>query len=366
MWFTTDGIEWQEVLSPLPWLSRQGAGLVVSGDTMYLVGRLNDDTTVGPNDLWYTNDGESWHKTAVNPPWLGREDHGALLFADRLWVLGGMDINWRWRNDVWKSSLLSAVEPSGPPQLSAQAAVSVLVEQNGETRVLLSQNAERELPIASMSKLMTALVAQDSFALTDMVEVTPAVLAGKGTSGTYASGETFYIKDALRALLVASHNEIASALANKAGADTFVRAMNERAQTLGLKHTHFTNASGLDPSASETPNHGSATDIYKLLRYIYETEPELFSTLATASYELKTGSGAFKTTLKTTNKLLGADAALVVLGGKTGETPRAKQNLALVAQLPTGAVVISVVIGSTNSFSDMRAVLQYAKDMTGQ
>jgi hypothetical protein len=356
VWSTSDGMHWTQVLAQAPWMSRQGHQLLVSGGVMYSLGRLNDDTTTGPNDIWYTRDGAAWYKTADDPPWIGREDHGALLFNDRLWVLGGMDVNWHWQNDAWRSSPLSFMPAASKPEPALSAKSSLLIElsNNGTQTTLYSHDTDAELPIASMTKLMTALVASETYSQTDTVSLKGA-LAGKGLSGMYVQTDIFFIKDALYALLVASHNEIANALAQKMGTPAFVAAMNERARVLGMTHTRFVNPSGLDESVGES-NHSSANDIAILLNYIYKNKTELFGVLSTKDYALKDASGKYITNLKTTDKLLTSGE---VLGGKTGETPKALQNLAFVAR-HGDTVLIGVVVGSGDSAADAHALIEYA------
>jgi hypothetical protein len=374
VWTTTDGVQWQKVTGEAPWMSRQGHALLSWGGVLYTLGRLNDDTTTGPNDIWYTRDGFVWHKTAEDPPWLGREDHGALVYKNRLWVLSGMDINWHWNNDVWRSSPLSPQPASAPtgaaqaatpqtPTLSAKAAYAVAIDARGGSRPVYAQNEDSELLVASMTKLMTALVAADLYDVHDTVVMDSATLSGRGLSGAYATGDTLTVGETLYALLVASHNEAANALAQKIGVDAFVARMNGRAAAVGMTHTHFANPSGLDPLPGEQGNKSSARDIATLLYYIYTQRPELFAILGTQGHALVRQDGTLVAQLATTDKLLAGQAALPVLGGKTGETPQALQNLALVSKIPAG-VLVTVVVGSTNNFKDTGALLNYAKDAT--
>jgi D-alanyl-D-alanine carboxypeptidase len=332
---------------------------------MYTLGRLNDDTTTGQNDIWYTRDGSTWQKTNEDPPWLGREDHGALVYKDRLWVLSGMDVNWHWNNDVWRSSDLSAsgaptqAQAPAPPALalSAKAAVLMTLGQSGDSVALYAGNADAALPIASMTKLMTALVASEAFGMDDTVAMSEASVSGKGLSGLYKAGDTFSVRAALTAMLVASHNEMANALADKLGRDAFVARMNARAKELGLSHTHFVNPSGLDEDAGDS-NASSAGDIAKLLGYIYKNRQDIFAILGSAHYALYDAAGGYRADLATTDKLL---ASGEVLGGKTGETPKALQNLSFIARVGS-ALIVGVVVGSGDSAADARSLLEYARN----
>ncbi len=249
-------------------------------------------------------------------------------------------------------------------KISAVAAISVFTGVDGEEHLLIKKNRDKELPIASITKLMTALVASDIYKADDTVKMTKSSLRGKGISGYYDPGDTFFFKDALYALLLASHNEIAKAMSERTGTDNFVKFMNEKAALLGMKNTHFFNPTGLDPKAgSEEINKSTVFDIYKLLKYISENRDDIFSILEQKEYLLKDMNGNLKVDLHSTDKLLSdKNAPLHVLGGKTGETPRAKKNLAVVSGAPSTGRIVSVILGSSDNFNDMRKLLKYIKD----
>ncbi len=248
--------------------------------------------------------------------------------------------------------------------LSANAAISVFTDVNGKEHTLIEKNKERRLPIASLIKLMVALVASDIYRSNDVVVISDNSLNIKGVSGNYIVGDSFYFQDALHALLIGSHNEIATAMAERIGIESFVEQMNKKAKELNLDNTFFVNVTGLDPEkGSERINYSTASDIAKLLKYIFENRSDIFSILSKSEYALTDTKNLPKTTIKTTNGLItGQNVALQVLGGKTGETPRAKLNLAIVSDAPARGRIVSVVIGSENHFLDMRELLKYVKD----
>ena len=85
-------------------MSRQGFALVDYKNNLWIIGRLNTaQYGNGLSDIWFSKDGISWQKTKKDPEWTGREDFAAVVFKDDIWVYGGMDRNWAWTNDVWKS-----------------------------------------------------------------------------------------------------------------------------------------------------------------------------------------------------------------------------------------------------------------------
>ena len=248
-----------------------------------------------------------------------------------------------------------------PLTLSAGAYLAVYVDQGGATTKLVEKNADTELPIASVTKLMTALVAWEHFAPTDVIEVRAEALSGKGNSGLYMVGEQLTFLSALSALFVASHNEIAEAIAlSFGGRGAFVAAMNQRARSLSLLNTAYINPSGLDPAPSDSVlNHSSVHDLYLLTRYLREQEPDLLTLSAERSYELVTLAGRHLS-LSTTNELIQTSVGpFRIWAGKTGETPRAAQNLVIVAEAPCGGTLYALTLGSSDRFGDMRHLLEY-------
>ncbi|MBI2622982.1 MAG: hypothetical protein HYW65_00185 [Candidatus Liptonbacteria bacterium] len=105
VWVSDDGATWELVTDNPPWRERQGHVLLEYRGALWTLGRLNDpDSGGGPNDVWFTKDGVTWEETDVDPPWRGREDHGAVVWRDAMWITGGMDSKWEWSNEVWRSS----------------------------------------------------------------------------------------------------------------------------------------------------------------------------------------------------------------------------------------------------------------------
>lgn len=247
--------------------------------------------------------------------------------------------------------------------ITAAAALSVFIKQNQEY-FLFEKNKEVKLPIASITKLMVALLASEMYKSNDEIIISKTALSVKGNSGLYELGDKILLKDALYALLISSHNEIAVAIAEKGGISDFIEKMNSKAKELNLTDTRYFNVSGVDPEENEKINYSTALDTYKLLKHIFENYPNIFSILQEKEYHLKDARGQFKSIIKNTNKLLYENDAVLafpVLGGKTGSTPRAKTNLAIVSKVPTGGYILSVVIGSEDNFQDMKNLLKYVE-----
>lgn len=150
-----------------------------------------------------------------------------------------------------------------------------LVYEQGTGRVLYAKNAEMDTPIASLTKLMTAMVFLDHHPkMNKRIEVTEAdVDMLKHSSSHLPVGTVLTRKQMLNMALVASENRAASALARttlQGGTAAFVAAMNRKARAIGLRHTHYVEPTGLNPG-----NVSTAADLARLVNYAYEHYPEI-------------------------------------------------------------------------------------------
>jgi D-alanyl-D-alanine carboxypeptidase (penicillin-binding protein 5/6) len=226
----------------------------------------------------------------------------------------------------------SAVDSTpAPPRVAASA--WYLVGQDGE--LLAAHNEAERRPIASITKLMTALVVIERARLSDVVRVTPYA-AGPLESTVYLrAGEELTVSELLRAMLIPSANDAAQMLALHVGdgsVDRFVELMNEKAQELGLRDTSFRNPHGLD----EVGHVSSARDTTALVRYALGI-PFIRDTLQRETYSR---SGRI---FPTTDDLLARWPPLV--GGKTGHTSAAGWSEAAAAS-KRGVTVYGAVLGS--------------------
>src|SRR6476659_2063854 len=214
------------------------------------------------------------------------------------------------------------------------AASWYLVGNDGD--VLARHDADRSRAIASITKLMTAIVVLEHAKLDDVVRVSPEA-ASIGESTVYLrAGEELTVAELLRATLIPSANDAAEALALHVGrgsADRFVGLMNAKAEQLGLSDTHFENPHGLDE-----PGHvSSARDVTALFRYALGIS-FIRDALSRSSVSLPGGR-----TFESTDDLLVSWPPLVA--GKTGHTRAAGWSQTAAAQR-AGATVYGAVMGS--------------------
>lgn len=234
-------------------------------------------------------------------------------------------------------------------------------------QVLYAKNAEERFSLASLTKLMAALVAREISPEYGTVTVTSSALKAEGDSGLLVD-ERWKLGDLLDFSLVSSSNDGIRAVALSLGAlqrfgagdeeivNDFVRAMNEKALELDLKNTYFWNETGLDESSVMGGGYGTARDMARLLEYIVETEPELLE--ATRAKETVIISlNNLKHVAKNTNRLASDTPGLI--GSKTGYTETAGGNLAFVFDPELGRPIIITVLGSSaqGRFEDARKLI---------
>jgi D-alanyl-D-alanine carboxypeptidase len=236
-------------------------------------------------------------------------------------------------------------------QLAAKAAISVEIE-NGQPRLLFAKNEDRSMPIASLTKLMTAAVVFEHYDLSQKVIISQAAMDQEGEQGDLQLGQTLSVEDLLYIMLIESSNRAAYALAEYVGPDQFVAAMNVYAQDIGLSETHFADASGLNPDS-----YSSAKDLVSLTRYLFDKYPLFREIIGLKQYNLYLDDGMFHHTLVNTNELLGQDH---IIGGKTGFTNEAKGCVMTIQSgSQQGAYIINVILGSDNRFKEMGDMIHW-------
>ena len=226
------------------------------------------------------------------------------------------------------------------PAIRAEAAI-IYNPVTGE--VLWEENSQHKRSIASMTKVMTALVfLENNPDLSRQIVIDPADVRAASTTYLKAQ-ERIHLEDLMHLLLISSDNAAARALARISphGSEGFVDRMMEKAIELGLESTSFADPSGLDAN-----NVSSAYDMARLITYAVGNE-HMSRIMQKQSYQLTTSRHTL--TIHSTNKLLGGD--LDIQGGKTGFIRQAGYCLATLLKLPQGQQVAVVVLGARNSMS---------------
>lgn len=231
------------------------------------------------------------------------------------------------------------------PHHTAHAAI--LYERSTNT-VLFGHNIHQRRAPASLTKIMTAIVAVENGVLNDIVTVSANAARTPGSSANLYAGQQIRLIDLLYGLLLNSGNDAAVAIAEHiAGSvEAFAEMMNERAREMGLQNTQFRNPHGLDE-----PGHYSTAYDLALLTDAALNYPQIAEIVATKEYQ-------WNETLywRNTNRLLwqmqGAE------GVKTGTTGQAG-NCLIAAVSDDGMQLVSVVLGSSNRWADSERILNY-------
>jgi len=243
---------------------------------------------------------------------------------------------------------------------------------------LYDKNGELQLPLASLTKVMSAYAASTLLPDYMLVRINPSDIREEGDSGLKVD-ESWNVQRLTDFSLITSSNDGITAIASTAGAQItggdgksaerlFVDRMNTLAREIGLTQTYYLNQSGLDVSTSLSGGYGSARDMSLLFQKILFEKPRLLE--ATSRDRMTVPSKEFLHTAENTNKTL--NDIPYVLASKTGYTTLSGGNLIVAFDAGVGHPIIISVLGSSydGRFTDMdrlvRATLDYLSKKTAQ
>ena len=244
---------------------------------------------------------------------------------------------------------------TGPLKVPAVSAQSVLVAHLETGEALLNKNGADILPIASLTKLMTAVVASEVVNLERSVKISPSMLSASIQSYPLKANASYRAFDLLYPLLMQSSNGSAEAFAAFSGRGFFVENMNRKAESLGMADSRFTGPAGLGDGTVST-----SKNLLELARYIYEKRRFLFQITKGETY-LAYGPGALKKLPNFNDFANHPD----VIGAKIGETIAARETSVTLwsFRTPGGRVPIAVIVlGSENQLEDQKTILEWLKE----
>ncbi|OGD25784.1 hypothetical protein A2819_00680 [Candidatus Azambacteria bacterium RIFCSPHIGHO2_01_FULL_40_24] len=242
------------------------------------------------------------------------------------------------------------------PALEINAETALAIRVDGK-RIYYNKNIETKRPIASLTKLMTAIIVLENYNLEEIIKVPLIAVKREGSRGDLRPFEEITVRSLLDMMLIDSSNDAAIALADKNY--DFIFLMNKKAETLGLLNTHFTNPDGLD----EDNNYSTAIDIAKIFSYLISNYPAVFDILKTENMVIYSANGKIMHRLKNTNALLGTISE--VSAGKTGYTDKAGGSLALLVSgfhFGDENNIITIVLGSPDRFGESEKLIQWLKE----
>lgn len=215
-------------------------------------------------------------------------------------------------------------------------ASAYLVGNLNTGKIYLSRDVNRVFPIASISKLITALTARDLFASSSLITIDEAMLLPYGDAGHLVLGEHLTSDELIYPLLLESSNDAAEALARGYGYTDFIAHMNGLAQEIGMTKTSFGDPSGLSPQ-----NTSNARDLFTLAQYLYRFDPSLLATTTLQAYSLATSTDHGAHVFTNINPF-SYDPHLI--GGKTGRTEFAQETMLSLFHYPIGGIDYPIAI----------------------
>ena len=250
---------------------------------------------------------------------------------------------------LWVLCLIFCITPAVAEALEVSATAAVLMDAD-MGQVLYEKNGDRQMLIASTTKIMTALVVLEHAAPDDVITVTPNHMA-EGSSMYLRAGETVRVEELLYGLLLCSGNDAALALTECAGGLTpFVALMNEKAAALGMAHTSFANPNGLDADG----HYSTARDMAVLAAAAVEN-PTFRRICSSRSVTIG------QRTMENHNRLLRQVEGCI--GLKTGYTKAAGRTLVSCAERG-GCRLIAVTLRDSDDWADHAALYEYGFCLT--
>ncbi len=224
--------------------------------------------------------------------------------------------------------------------------------------VLYQKNSKAQLPLASLTKLLTAYAGASTLERNAPVTITASALAAEGESGL-SQGEVFSFTNAARLALVASSNDAAEAIAEEAARTKSVSnksLLASAASAIGLPQTYAVNGTGLDVSTTLSGGYGSAYDVAQLAGALLSIAPELASATTLPEVKVTSVTGAVHTLPNTNQEVVRVPNLLL---SKTGFTDLAGGNLAIIFDAGINHPVAIVVLGSSHEgrFADVDSLL---------
>jgi len=230
----------------------------------------------------------------------------------------------------------------------AQSYMAVDISDNSS---LLQKNSDKPYPVASITKLMNAVVALENINSGQTITLTEKMLEPFGQSPSLFTGLNISLENLLKASLIQSANDASEALSYFLGKERFLSLMNQKAKEIGMINTAFYDVHGLNPA-----NYSTAADLAKLLAYVNKNHPEILSITRTNDFWLPDSAGSLLKFQNVNNFYPLPSFA----GGKTGYLPESKQTLASIFNV-NGKKVAIILLYSSNRQADVFAIFRQLK-----
>ncbi|MCX8035197.1 MAG: serine hydrolase [Candidatus Dojkabacteria bacterium] len=230
-------------------------------------------------------------------------------------------------------------------------AKSVIVYDYDLDSIIFSKNPDVPTYVASLTKLLTAKMIVDNYELDDFVEIKKEHTYYSGSALNFSEGSLISTYDGIKALLISSNNQVAFAFFDKLN---FIEQFEKYKNLLKLKQTNFTNPAGYDDGGN---HYSSASDLLKIVKLCLR-DPVIRDVIGIRYSFIIDDTSGVKYDLYNTNNLLTNNYSGVI-GGKTGTTPMAGENLFLLYQSYNKKTYIVILLNSRQRYIDSYNILRY-------
>lgn len=244
------------------------------------------------------------------------------------------------------SSLSSSPKPSPVTGVSAG---SFLAGDLHTAEVFIEKDSDNIESIASITKLVTAIIALNIVGPEKTVEIDNAILSTEGDTAKFRLGERYKVGELLYPLLMVSSNDASEAIAKVYGREQFIKEMNDFALRIGAKNTKFYDPSGLSPE-----NYSTTKDIFTIISWIYENEMNILDITAMKTKSLKLHTWTNKTHFLNMSSYI---------GGKNGYTEEAERTAISIFKTSKGRPLAIIVLRSNNRDKDVLGILKYFESL---
>lgn len=254
--------------------------------------------------------------------------------------------------DFWSPIVEKFQAEASPPTFTARA---VLLYNLSTNKSMYSYQSSKRLPMASLTKIMTAIVALENKRHDDRYVVRAENLVGEDSMGVLP-GEIFSLEELLYGLMLPSGNDAAEVIASNyvGGRKAFIDAMNDKVKAMGLDDTHFSNPSGLQGDGQQ---YTTALDLLVITKYALDNFPVFRKIVSTYEHTLPaTGTHQSYTLYNETNLLTTYPG---VKGVKTGYTPEAGMCLITLLEYK-GHSIVGILLNSENRREEMKHFLDFS------
>jgi len=267
------------------------------------------------------------------------EKQGGNLF------LANIAYNWP-VDDLAKTQIINC-------DVLSKSAIVLRVGPGEQEKVIYEKQAQEISAIASLTKLMTAIIANEFYNPNLNIVVSKQAVSQAEITGNLTAGEVFNVAGLTAMALIESSNDAAFALTVPMQTVGFIDLMNYKAKELGLNNTMFFNPTGLDENKI---NYSTAFDLANMAKYIVSNNKDIAFLTTQPFFNVYTQNNLFHHTAQSTNLLLYEFGQIIL--GKTGYTDAAGECLLVALKgRKLGSYYIYVVLGSSDRFSDVRDLI---------